>query len=390
MFVVRYSPCFLSFDVPLWVKNNPSESDKQKAAQSGAPLKIAGSGSGERKDEGIGVMMSMDKDESTQRMERDAEAAAKRQQNALPAWHLRSTISGDLTALGIIENSRTETTSTGSSTLNDDVLRGLGVVGAARKEPIPATVIEDFKPVVIHGSDCMSLWRTFLVIHTVLTNLLAQDYDQYYASLAASSVPSTHNTPSGFGASGSDDSGEFMDNEEEDRKPSIEYLDSLNDYRKRSRSREDEGSAKKKVVKTGETNGYAYSLGAELTDKSDAIMVAEVTPEDDPIVHGKFLFSYRGELVHCSALISERDPNTFLKSHRGRPRPDDSRRIHGVFRGLPVAGVICMNRTDDLVHGKPFVWNFVFGSWSPAAERSMANSSTCLLHCEISDSSHRA
>ena len=57
------------------------------------------------------------------------------------------------------------------------------------------------------------------------------DYDQYYASLAASADPSGQPTPglSEFG-------------EDEDVKPNVEYLDSLNEYRKRSRSREDVGT----------------------------------------------------------------------------------------------------------------------------------------------------
>ena len=39
-------------------------------------------------------------------------------------------------------------------------------------------------------------------------------------------------------------------NDDEDQKPSMEYIDSLNDYRKRSRSREDVGgSSRFKVPK---------------------------------------------------------------------------------------------------------------------------------------------
>jgi transcription initiation factor TFIIE subunit alpha len=141
------------------VKNNASEADKQNTAQSGAGLKVAGSGPGERRqDEGVSVMMSMDKDEYTQKLERDAEAAAKRQQNALPAWHLKSTISGDLTALGIMENARAESApilAPSTSMSNDNILKGLGVVGAARRTgPIHSTVVEDIKPVINHESDC--------------------------------------------------------------------------------------------------------------------------------------------------------------------------------------------------------------------------------------------
>jgi transcription initiation factor TFIIE subunit alpha len=49
----------------------------------------------------------------------------KREQNASPAWHLKSTISGDLTALGIIESPRTENAVAvlPLSALNDRALR---------------------------------------------------------------------------------------------------------------------------------------------------------------------------------------------------------------------------------------------------------------------------
>jgi transcription initiation factor TFIIE subunit alpha len=81
----------------------------QKSSQAGAGLKVAGSGPARKEDSGISVMMSMDKDESTRKLKREEEAALKRQQNAVPAWHLKSTISGDLTALGIQEHARAET-----------------------------------------------------------------------------------------------------------------------------------------------------------------------------------------------------------------------------------------------------------------------------------------
>jgi hypothetical protein len=144
----------------MWVKNNPSDGDKQKGGQTGPGLKVAGSGADRKEDDGIGVMMSMDKDEVTRKMERDAEAEAKRQQNALPAWHLKSTISGDLTALGVKEHARAEVADglTGSvtSSSNDDILRGLGVVGSTRPEVHSVRVAEDVKPVINRESDCGS------------------------------------------------------------------------------------------------------------------------------------------------------------------------------------------------------------------------------------------
>jgi len=259
-----------AFDVPSWVRNNLSDADKQAAAQGGpgAGLKVAGSGGGQRQDDGIGVMMSMDKDESTRKMERDAEAAAKRQQNALPAWHLKSTITGDLTALGIQESARAEAAAAataalnGGSSSNDNILRGLGVVGdSSRGTSTPAftPVVEDVKPVINHESDL---------------------YDQYYASLAASSssVPSAQDTPS-INLSLGDDFGDLPD-EEEDTKPSVEYLNSLNDYRKRSRSAEDEGRAGKKMAKT-ESDVANLVEDVTMAVDNDA---SEAPPEDDPIV----------------------------------------------------------------------------------------------------------
>jgi transcription initiation factor TFIIE subunit alpha len=87
--------------------------------------------------------------------------------------------------------------------------------------------------------------------------------------------------------SGSDDSGDFPDNEEEeDRKPSIEYLDSLNAYRKRSRSREDEGAVKK----VAKVNGCGYPVPAVPVDMEvevESPVAIEVVPADDPVVYGK-------------------------------------------------------------------------------------------------------
>lgn len=71
--------------------------------------------------------MALDKDESTRKAERDAAAEMKRQQNALPSWHLKSTITGDLTALGVKENRRLESLQQPPAVENDDILKGLGV-----------------------------------------------------------------------------------------------------------------------------------------------------------------------------------------------------------------------------------------------------------------------
>lgn len=199
-----------AFDVALWIRNL-LEAERAKAAARDSGLKIAGATGEGRQGDTIGVVISVDKDEEAARAERDREAAAKRQQNALPKWHLQSTISGDLTALGIKESARADATSgTDGNKLpssNDAILRGLGASRTA-----PYVNGDDSKPVVSQPDE-------------------ADYYDQYYASLAASVDPSTQPTPglSEFG-------------EEEDVKPNVEYLDSLNEYRKRSRSREDVGT----------------------------------------------------------------------------------------------------------------------------------------------------
>lgn len=140
-----------------WIKNNAMDTDKQKNGQAFG-LKIAGSSSGPRQDEGVGIVMSMDKDEATRRQERDAEAAAKRQQNALPKWHLKSTITGDLTALGIQEHARSMKTS-GSvvSSSNDDTLKGLGIIGPTRTSQTAPSAVEVAKPEVNDEFDCTSL-----------------------------------------------------------------------------------------------------------------------------------------------------------------------------------------------------------------------------------------
>ena len=133
------------------------EAERRKAEAREGGLKIAGASGEGRQGDTIGVVMSVDKDEETARAERDREAAAKRQQNALPLWHLQSTISGDLTALGIKESARAEAAAavTDANKLpssNDAILKGLG---AAKISP-PMTNGEDVKATVVQNaeSDC--------------------------------------------------------------------------------------------------------------------------------------------------------------------------------------------------------------------------------------------
>ncbi|KAI0726537.1 TFIIE alpha subunit-domain-containing protein [Fomitopsis betulina] len=214
-----------AFDVALWVKTHIIDAEKAKQAAQNGGLKIAGASGEAKREDAFDVMLSVDKDEATRREERDREAAAKRQQNLMPSWHLKSTITGDLTALGVKENARTEDTSRLPSS-NDSILKGLGIVGSAA--PPPQTNGIDIKPVA----------------PTPQTQE-ADYYDQYYATLAASTGP-TPAVPT--------PRDDFAD-EEEDVKPSLEYLDSLNEHNKRSRSFDDvDGTFDS--VKTPRLNGY--------------------------------------------------------------------------------------------------------------------------------------
>lgn len=270
-----------SFDAAAWIKTNLVLRDAADSNQAGGGLKIAGSGPSSARDDGIGVVISNDKDEATKRMERDAQAELKRQQNALPTWHLKSTISGDLTALGVKENARAEAAAAiqeSISSSNDEILRGLGVMGAkptngtngSQSTPL-LSMEEDVKPTVNHEVDY---------------------YEQYYASLAASAAGSAVATPSGLSVPGSSDFDHLE--EEEDKKPSIEYLNSLNDYRKRSRSQEDVGSSgKNKLAKVqgnanganGNGNGMVVNGGVQIQSTTTEVPNGTGKAPEDPIIH---------------------------------------------------------------------------------------------------------
>ncbi|KAI9512614.1 TFIIE alpha subunit-domain-containing protein [Russula earlei] len=281
----------------------------QKAGgEPGHGLKVAGSTGDRRQEDGIGIVLTTDKDEETVRRERDEEAAAKRQQNVMPSWHLKSTITGDLTALGIKENAQTAGAQAAGASNLDESLKGLGKVvrpsSLKAQQAAAEGAEEDVKPELLkEGNE-------------------ADYYDQYYASLAASAAPSTQHTPSGeFSFLGDFEEEEEGEEEGEDRKPNIQYLDSLNEHNKRSRSaEEDEGeAAERKQARVGagagapadgdgwgrqgregegEGNGEEI-LGAEsLAMDANADVMAE---EDDPIVYveGKPMpFSQVGEEHH--------------------------------------------------------------------------------------------
>ena len=127
---------------------------------------------------------------------------------------------------------------------------------------------------------------------TTLISSLA-DYDQYYANLAAASssvapsglAPPTSSMHSGYGAEADED-------EEEDVKPTVQFLGSLNDYRKRSRSQEDEGknnrAGKSVKMEPGLQDASAFaSLSAEQVEEPPQSQSTD--NQDDPEVYGLFL-----------------------------------------------------------------------------------------------------
>lgn len=281
--------------MPSWIKSHAVDAEKPKGGQPSA-LKVAGSTSGSMQDEGVGIVMSIDKDEATRRQERDAEAAAKRQQNVMPAWHLKSTITGDLTALGIQESARS-LAANGNAMLpsNDDTLKGLGTVGPSVPPPVTPVVVEDVKP-GIRESDC----KWFCVLsHDSKSTRKYVDYDQYYASLAASNAASAQATPSAF-------TNEEL-GEDDHSNPSVQYLDSLNEYQKRSRSVQDDGSAVKKIAKVDlEPPGVHMQLTElEMTGLSGI---------DDPVVFGGCFMALRRRALMFG---SQRCTEAVLPGNRG-------------------------------------------------------------------------
>jgi hypothetical protein len=116
--------------------------------------------------------------------------------------------------------------------------------------------------------------------------------------LAASAAPSTQHTPSG----------EFsvLGDFEEDRKPNIEYLDSLNEHNKRSRSVEHEADdAERKQAKVSDAGAGGWGLGRQVEENGErqehlpmngveslGLNVQHVTlADEDPTVYGPLLSS---------------------------------------------------------------------------------------------------
>ncbi|TFK26129.1 hypothetical protein FA15DRAFT_667806 [Coprinopsis marcescibilis] len=284
------------FDVAAWVKANAAAEAEQRSkmaggghgadgtnGSAGAGLKVAGSGSSGKIDDGIGIVLVKEgegEDEDKMRKEREKEAELKRVQNALPSWHLKSTITGDLTALGVKESARIAASQT--QLLGDESLKGLGIIGASTGR---SSHSNEFS-----GGNGGGV--TSPTTEDSKMDFEAHLYDNYYANLVAATSTSTSASPSIVATPNINMSSEFGE-DDEDRKPSIEYLDSLSDHRKRSRSLEDVGSGGSKTPKMLKTenlptfpepsNGYNGVLEEEPVQQN-------VTSAQDPMVqvNGKF------------------------------------------------------------------------------------------------------
>jgi len=204
-----------AFDVEKYVRENFTEVDKETEDDG---LKIAGGR--HAIDEGIGIVIRTDKDEATKKEEREREAEAKRQQNQMPSWHLKSTISGDLTALGIQQQAREAARLQSQAHILDSLtpttpktIDGLPSPADPDQKSqqqgllagLPLSGMVDVKPTIDHRLDY---------------------YDQYYAQLEAG--PSQDRSRSG------------SLEPEEDVKPSISELERGSRKRSRSESPQDE------------------------------------------------------------------------------------------------------------------------------------------------------
>jgi transcription initiation factor TFIIE subunit alpha len=185
------------FDVEKYVRENFTEVDKETEDDG---LKIAGGR--HAIDEGIGIVIRTDKDEATKKEEREREAEAKRfvyslnlgsvliddnrQQNQMPSWHLKSTISGDLTALGIQQQAReaarlqqshildslTPTTPKSIDGLPSPVGLDSQKLQQASISGLAASGLVDVKPTIDHKSDCSSYSAAFFIVS--LTEMSSQ------------------------------------------------------------------------------------------------------------------------------------------------------------------------------------------------------------------------
>lgn len=131
--------------------------------------------------------------------------------------------------------------------------------------------------------------------------------------------------------------------EEEDVKPSIEYLDSLNEYRKRSRSVEDvgEGSGSTKMPRTANGTPEANGTPAVATITADVEMHTEVVVEvvatsgaGDPMVTGAFSLRQIRSQSDWRHVLSQRCSHSAVADHGRASGAHDPGGVHDILRNL--------------------------------------------------------
>ncbi len=143
-------------------------------------------------------------------------------------------------------------------------------------------------------------------------------------------------------------------------KPTIEYLDSLNEYRKRSRSRDDvgTGASTPKMSRIDdhasavETESALYTNGVEA---EGPLQTNGVAVEDDPMVYGTSCPPR--SCLGCSQRsdgFSQRGASAAFAGHGGASGGDDDRRVHGVLRGAECVVVVAV-RVGVQVYGERWV-----------------------------------
>ncbi|KAL1732164.1 TFIIE alpha subunit-domain-containing protein [Schizophyllum commune] len=252
-----------AFDVVAHVKAAHVDTQRGKN-EPGAGLRIAGEGGSRTQEAAVGVVLAAEGDEAAARAARDAAADARRQQNALPAWHLRSTVSGGLTALGIREQEREERERGERGEANgakeEDPLSGFGVVGGGKPRVKQEEDLEDTKGISMATQSGPS----------TQAEPAAADLDMWYAGVSvgadvATPYPSDPNTPYTPYSTNTP-----PEDDDEDDAPRV--VTSLSAWRKRSREEEDEGRRVRVKAEEGEsgvwggTNGYSSTNGYGATN----------------------------------------------------------------------------------------------------------------------------
>ncbi|TRM63736.1 TFIIE alpha subunit-domain-containing protein [Schizophyllum amplum] len=325
------------FDVAAHVKAAHVDTARGKNEDSSG-LRIAGSSGAGAQDAAVGIVLADAGDEAARRAARDAAADARRQQNALPAWHLRSTVSGGLTALGVAEREREERergereammngangNTASSAVKEEDPLSGFGVVGAPRNGMRNGRVkMEDADDGVAMDMSQGSAMQ--MSQGSAPAAPAAADLDMWYAGVGVGGDPG----PAGYGATpfgGAPDP--YGDDPEDDDDDGPRFATSLSAWRKRSREEEEE-ELNGPPSKSARVNGDGYPVKAEPGESdlwgdpsatanayNDGSMDVDMAggDADDPIVYvqGKPL-PYSGVTEDLYETMTEEETNVYVE-----------------------------------------------------------------------------